>query len=949
MAVAAMSARELFALGRPAAYAVVEDPMQFDVAPRDLRPVPDGAALGDLAPGQDFVCAIIGPDYPDGGYVPRALWHHAPAPGHVVLFHRPVLGGGGKGGSARLVLQIALMVMLPQLAPALKLAGILTGVPSALITAAGAIAGNALINTLVPLDNSNAAGSAGGSPTYSVNAQGNQPRIDQVIPELFGRSNTYADFAAPPYSLFVDQDQFLHLVLIVGTGQYRIWKVANESTPLEAYQDVQIIRAGPGQSTQAGPGTGVETLAEQTLVALNIWTSPVVTGQELEFGRFSGPYAASPPEREVTSIGVDVLLPRGLDDGRSVQWVVQAQLIDDFDQPLGAWTTIGSHTYSTSSPIPIRLSYDYAVAAGRYNVGFRRMDARSADSGSAHDITIAGLRGTLNEAGVDYPAGTYVCIKARATGQLNGALRVRVMTDRMLPVWDGSTWSAPQITRSPAWALARVLKARGLEDEQIDLEQLLALDAAWAARFDRFDFAFDTVSTMWDALALIARVGRAVPLIRGSRYTFWRDQQESVVVGSFSMRSIRRDSFRLVFAFPEDDPIEAIACEYFDGRRGDWVTVTAQWDAAAQAVQTWRSQAQRIALGLAAPETPARIKVPGIIGENHARRWAAFHLADLIFRPHRARFNTELSGLLPAYGSLCSLQHDVGNFGQGGDCVDWDEGTLTIETSEPLQWTSGAAHYIRLTRPTGVATGAILATPGADVNHVTLATAPGFTPLTSDPDRARTTYVFGPATNLEALVKPRVIKPRTELDIEIEAVLEDDRVHSADLPWAIADVLPDPNALPDLSGGHVLNLSSRAVGEEVHEFEGLIPAAAIELRNDGVLRTYARTYSGIGTLASETVADIATEWVQPQPLTTAITGLYAVRFTALGTVPPGLSGTFDAWLALDTSRSVEFRNGDNPSQAAAIRVEIRDIATETIQVTRTITLATTVIPGGGGE
>jgi hypothetical protein len=945
-----MTARDLVVFGQPALYAVLDDPMQFDVGPQDLRPVPADAALGDLVPGPGFICGILGPDYPEGGYVPREHWHHAPAPGHVVVFHRPALGGGGKGGSARIVLQIALMVMLPQLAPFLKLSGIALGVSSGLITAGGALIGNALINALVPLDNSNFKGGGDVSPTYSVNAQGNQPRIDQVIPELFGRSNTYSDFACQPYSLFIDQDQYLHVVLLVGTGQYRILKVANETTAIEAYSDVQVLRCGPGQSIQDGPGTGYETLSEQTLVALNVYTSPIVSNQELESGRFSGPYPACPPERQVTSIGVDVVLPRGLDDGREITWVVQAQRIDDFDQALGPWVSIGSHTYSDDSPIPVRLSYEYPVAAARYHVGFRRTDTRSSDSGSAHDITIAGLRGTLDEVGVDYDAGTFIVIKARATGQLNGALRVRVMSDRMLPEWDGSAWTDPVVTRNPAWAIARVLKARGLEDDEIDLVQLLALANTWHQRFDRFDFAFDTVSTCWDALALIARVGRAVPLIRGSRYTFWRDQQESTVVGAFSMRHIRRDSFRLVFAFPEADAVEAITCEYFDHRRGDWVAVTAQWDAAAQVVRTWRSQAERIALGLAEPDTPARIKVPGIIGENHARRWVVFHLADLIFRPHRAKFNTELAGLLPAYGSLCSLQHDVGNFGQGGDVVDWDPDTLTVETSEPLAWTAGAVnHYIRLVRPTGVATGAILVTPGVDDNHAVLATSPGFTPVTYDPGRVRTPYVFGPADNLEALVKPRIIKPRSERDIEIEAVLEDDRVHTADLAWIVEDVLGEAT-LPDMGGGHAVYLTNGGASSGVFESEGMTPAAAFSLRSDGVLRESVRRYNGLGTLVLDTPFDTANEWIQPNPVTTAISGLYEVYFTSNLAEESSesvyeLTGTFNTWLPLNVTQEVELKAAENWS--ATIGVSIRDVATQTVQIVRTMYLVTTVSVSGG--
>ena len=184
-------------------YTIASDPMRVDVALRDFREVPDGSSLAQLLPvlSDGWICNVIGPDYPEGAYIAREHWTYAPPPGHLVCFHRPALGGGQGSNPLRMVLMIAMMVALPQLAPALKLSGMFLEVSSSVITAAGAIAGSALINALVPLDSSNVGATAGGAQAYSVNAQGNQARIDQVIPELMGRNFTYPDYAAQPFSL----------------------------------------------------------------------------------------------------------------------------------------------------------------------------------------------------------------------------------------------------------------------------------------------------------------------------------------------------------------------------------------------------------------------------------------------------------------------------------------------------------------------------------------------------------------------------------------------------------------------------------------------------------------------------------------------------------------------------------------------------------------------------
>jgi hypothetical protein len=952
-------------------YAVASHPMELTISASDYKPVPDGLTFAELAPpSRGYVCHILTDDVVQQGgvYVSRDDWGCTVPLNAVVTFHRAALGGGGGSNPLRLLLSLALMVALPGLAPFLKLNGLLLGVSSNTIMLGGALIGNALINALVPIGRPNMASGSDASPTYSIGAQGNQARLDSSIPELFGRNVTFPDYAAPPYSLFVDNDQYLHFILVVGRGQYTIRRISNDDTSLLEYNDVQLWRVGPEQASLDGPGTGYDTLADYQAavpagirVLDNVVTAREVGSVELESGRWTAPYSATPPERESVSVGFDFVLPYGLDSGRSISWQIQMRPVDDFDAALGAWSTLATETYNTAKAETIRLSYDYTHAQGRYQFKVQRTDTRSTTNGSRHDITLGAMRATLAEPGIDFDDVTLVIGRVRATAQLSGTLQIKVMSDRMLPVWDGSVWSANEITRNPAWVFAYICKSRGYTDDQIGLSDLLTYSAIWDARQDRFDWAFDTRTTFWEALQQVCQVGRAVPIVRAGTVTLWRDQQETTPVAAFTMRDIRRGSYRLKQTVPMPDPVDALDVEYRDHRRLDWVTVTAQYyDGAFYA---WRGAADRIAQGLPVPTGRAKMRMPGVAGENHAKRQALYYLADTILRTRRASISTELTGLLPAYGSLCLLQHDVGDFGQGGDVVDWDDGARVLETTEPLVWEQGARHYVRLVKPAGRLTGAIEVTQ-VDAYTMTLdatdyaaeladSTHGALEIITDDADRERTRYVFGPASNVGAMCKPRVIQPRSELEIDIELVLEDDGVHTVDedyLPGADEqDPIGDGGTVPDTGGDYLINLTSREMVDGGYgPFDGAAPGIEFAFLSDGRLR--------VTRMQDSAVSYIAAEWITPQTVGTPISELYEVYVGAPSiSGSPGFPeffdvlGTYDTWIGLETSPAFSVRiisGGSDIASNAVFPVQIREAASGTVLQTKTFTV--TMQTGSGG-
>ena len=123
----------------------------------------------------------------------------------VVFVPLPQGGGGGGKNPLRTILMLAVMVAAVYFAPIIGTAiGVTSTTGVALIQAGLALVGTALVNVLIPPPKPSAVtanfGSAPApSPTYSLQAQGNQARLAQPIPVVYGRHRVYPDLAATPW------------------------------------------------------------------------------------------------------------------------------------------------------------------------------------------------------------------------------------------------------------------------------------------------------------------------------------------------------------------------------------------------------------------------------------------------------------------------------------------------------------------------------------------------------------------------------------------------------------------------------------------------------------------------------------------------------------------------------------------------------------------------------
>lgn len=721
-----------------------------------------------------FICVL------NGRVLFKKEYRYTLKDGDVAVFlTRPLGGGGGGSNPLKVVLSIGLAVAAPQLAigilgdvAATTTLGTLTTAGSLLSGAIG-FAGNALINAAFAPSNQPSSlrqqQSVAPSPTYNLQAQGNRARPGEAIPDCYGRHLHFPDWAADPYAEYAGNEQYLYQQFCLGQGEYDIEQIRIGDTPIANFPEIEIEVVQPYQRGTLFPNV-VETASE-------------VSGQEAIYNDPLGPFAACGAGAKIKAIAVDIVCPRGLFyandegglNGMSTTVKIESRPIDNAGAPIapGTWTTLGTETISAADSTPIRKSYRYPVAEARYEVQVTRLDVKNTNSRAGHEVVWSALRGYRADY-LDYGGITIMNMRARATNNLSSqsSREVNVIKTRKLPIWNGSSWSAPTATRNPAWSALNILRASysgGVADANVDLAGFLARAQTWDARGDRFDGLFDGQQVLFEAVNVVARAGRAKVYQQGGIWYCWRDEPQTLPTAMFNMRNIVRGSVKTQFLLPDSNNADAVEITYMDET-------------------TWTEQTVLCKLPDSNELNPVKETLFGVLSREQAWREGMFMVAQNRYRRSPASFTTEMEGFIPTYGNMISIAHDRANWGQSGDLLEYDEATKTIRTTEALDFSGAGTHYFRFRKADGSYDGPYAAVAGVDEYHAVLETYLNFIPYL-DNSRERTSYSFGNSSEHGRTALIMGLRPRGLHRVEIQTINEDPAVHTADIGTA-----PPPSA-----------------------------------------------------------------------------------------------------------------------------------------------------------
>jgi hypothetical protein len=905
---------------------VVDEPFQ-PVDSRCARQVHAGVPLRAIIepelrrrPGHRMTVSV------NGEYVLPSMGDREVRGGDVVVLVDEMLGG--RGASQAVVFVIALAVAY--------FSGGTLGQFALKVAEYEAV--QALANSLVPGQKHNTGGQTAGGTTYSFALDGNALASQgDPIAVGYGFMRSFPRFAGQPYIQYDNStsDQYYYAILEVGQGTYDIPRIEIADTSISHFDGVTYNILPPGTAP--------------SIVAANVVASAEVVGQELLTGVTSGPFAACGPGLRVKTLQVDVVF-NGLgkqNDTGGIDTVtthirVYYREIDDYGAALTGNTLVIDETISGATTSDVRRTFSYTFdTAKRIEVFAVRVDVKDQSLGAINAMLWAGMRAFLDEPAPLCATATYIELKAKASQQLGGLSQRRfaVFAQRLLRTWNPDTgWSlAPVETRSIAWAIADALSntayGGGLPDSRIDLQTLYDLDQVWASRQDRFDYVFDSATTFQQAVNLMARAGRAVCMPRGGVWTVIRDQQQTLPVAMYIPRNMAAgngsNSFGMGFTLVNDQTPDGVIVEYYDNKVWDWRHILCP------------------APGLTAGDVknPVTERIDGVCGATQAQREGIYMIADTYYRRCQPKWTSASDGRLPAYGALVLVGHDLPNWGQGGDVVDWDEDSATITLSEPVDWSSAGQYYIQLQRPNGTAHPSIMCEEGPASNQAYLAAYPDFTPIFSSGTQERTKYTIGTTSTAAMPCRVKSLVPRGTRSVEITCVQEDNRVHTADNA-----LLPAPGEIQDpISGNYgdtpdtgviFPNLSNHSFYIDTADVD---PYCTISFNNNGTL-SFTHNNGATDTNPSTTSGTFAGEWQLLPSITSTRAADFEVVFHHVSGVALDVTPGMDTPLNLGTTQTIELGplgDGD-PEYVAAegttFNVAIQDVATHSVQVSAQFTI-----------
>ena len=614
-------------------------------------------------------------------------WARPVDPSAVVLFIELPMGGGGGSNPLTAILGVVAAVVLAW-NPGGWIAGagllgfaegsIAYGLTMGLVNGALIAGTTMLVGALggfssMPSGLSGAYGAAAASPTYNINSSGNQARLYQPEPEGFGRMQIVPDYVVTPWVQYIENEQFGYFVYGLGRGSYSVESMSFGETVFwrssggvdSAYDNVEVQFVEPGEKV--------------TLFPDNVVTSDEVSGQELygpnedEYKGAVGPYTTNPPGTATTQIQLDYVLPQGIgryDDNANLQSTsleVQAdyRLIDDYGNPLSEWASLTRQTFSGATLTPQRRTALCDVAAGRYEVRQVRT-TDSANNGRTMDTVQWTAMRAMLPGSLSYDVST-VAVKIRATNTLsnNASSKFSLIATRRLPLYDraAGTWSAPVPTRSWAAAVSAVCKAEwggGLEDRQIALDALWAIDERLQARGWQYDAYIDGAYNVWQLIAEMCQPMLCIPRLEGPILSFVEDRADRPVRYMLTPRNIRRGSFKVTFTTWGSNTPDDVVMSYLDSAYG--------------------FQQRDVVATL--PESESReettLEMLGITTREHAYRTAVGYAARNRWRRIGVECQVEGLGRLLNRGDVVTVAHPRLRDTASGKVAAWDENALAL-------------------------------------------------------------------------------------------------------------------------------------------------------------------------------------------------------------------------------------------------------------------------------
>lgn len=655
----------------------------------------DVVARAQVSPGLLAYAAVT----IDEAKVPAELWAAVrPKDGREIVVN--ALPGDDFGSLFVTLAGFALGAFIPPLG-GLTLAGVNIG--QLVVRGAITLATSLVAQAIAPSPRQTLSGGRDDAPTasYSITGTRNEARPYGVVPIVYGRIlNYHPPLAALPYTETWSADQQYIRMLFGIEGQASFSNIKVGDTPIGNLKNT-TYETRTGASTDTDPGLFPRQVREQSL--------------SVELRQVNG-FTYRTTEADTDEVSIEIVFPNGMGrvTDRNVKFGINVQFqvlyhgagmsgynAAPLQSDVGSGVTInggGVFTISGYSKAAVRRSVRFLVARGQYSVGVARItvDDQSDNTGDNQSTTfeasyLSTIRSIQYQAPINRDGLALIAVRAQASDQLNGVIdTLNCTVQRLLPIWNGSTWSSPQATRNPAWAFCDVLRgpgnARALGDDRIDLATI----RTWAQACDAQGLTFDAViaerRSVWEMLQEIAATGFASPTVRDGQFSVVHDTTRTVPVQHFSPRNSRNFQVTRLYG----DLPHVLKVRFPNERTLHQIDEIHVYDDGYTAATATREEV---------------LDLPYTTSASLAHRAARRYLATARLRPRVVSIDTDIEFLICERGDLVRVTHDTALIGLGAARVKAltldGGGNLTAVTLDAAQIVGSASYALRFRTATG--------------------------------------------------------------------------------------------------------------------------------------------------------------------------------------------------------------------------------------------------------
>lgn len=460
-----------------------------------------------------------------------------------------------------------------------------------------------------------------------------------------------------------------------------------------------------------------------------------------------------------TPNGFGVINSGGGIEGRSRQIQYQIRRVGETDPVIDSYYTIAG-----ASRDQLGWSPQISVANGRYEMRVRRIGAEDTATNSMDLINWFGLKSLLpsptSYAGITTLALTLTGSDTIAAQTEN---KINIIPQRKLQiVQNGAFTTALYPTNDIAPVVRYIAHSVGYDDTQIDIAELIRLDAIWKARGDTFKYIYDSNVVVRDAINTALNVGFAEMTVSQGKIKPVRDEPRDMLNAHMYTPQNMTKALKTSFSVVTPEESDGIRVTYVDE-------------------DTWEEATVLCLLPTDSGFKLDEITIDGVTTRDKAYQLGMRQRSIQAYRRKKYSFSTEMDALNSEYWSTAVLGDDIPSYAQSG--IMWSiqaQGTnqALIQSSEMFTWQDGASHVVSWRKANGKIAGPF---PCTKVSDFYLLATIGSEPLptingTQEPPH----LLFGTSTEYGYPAIVTKVAPSGRFDIAVEAVNYSANVYAYD-------------------------------------------------------------------------------------------------------------------------------------------------------------------------